>query len=197
MSNISIMEQPADVIKAHILDPDNSPLPVQYQEMLNRAVSLTKILDKNPIAKNAIKLHRILYPDIAQSTAYSDLALARKLFNNWQDFDYDFWLTWTLSDITANIEKCRSTQLSSDRKIMAMEHSNLGRILGKRPAEPVDPLRNEKHNFFIMVNIKNKNIKLDLNALHKLPVGTIQEVTDALLQDQEIDDQGAAEIMNS
>jgi hypothetical protein len=197
MSNILLTDMPASIIKAHILDPDNTPLPAAYQEMLDRAVSLCKILDKNPIAKNAIKLHRVLYPHIAQSTAYSDLALARKLFNNWQDFDYDFWLTWTLSDITANIETCRKSGLSSDRKIIAMEHANLGRILGKRPDEPIDPLRNEKHSFYIMVNIKNKSVKLDLNTLHKLPLNTIQDLTNALLSEDEIDDQGAAEIMNS
>lgn len=197
MSDIPLDERPAEVIKAHILDPDNSPLPVRYQEMLNRAVSLTKLLDKHPIGKNALKYHRVLYPDISERTAYNDLSLARKLFNNWQDFDYDFWLSWTLGDITSNIEKCRNSGLSSDRKIIAMEHANLGRILGKRPAEPVDPQRNEKHSFYIMVNIKNKNVKLDLNTLHKLPLNTVQDLTRALLSDDEIDEQGAAEIMNS
>ena len=197
MSDIPLEERPSEVIKAHILDPENSPLPVRYQEMLNRAVSLCKLLDKHPVARNAIKYHRVLYPKISQSTAYTDLTLARKLFNNYQDFDYDFWLSWTLGDITANIEKCRSSGLSSDRKIIAMEHANLGRILGKRPDEPVDPLRNEKHSFYIMVNIKNKNVKLDLNTLHKLPLNTVQDLTRALLSDDEIDDQGAAEIMNS
>ena len=197
MSDNPLEERPSEVIKAHILDPENSPLPVRYQEMLNRAVSLTKLLDKHPVARNAIKYHRVLYPEISQSTAYTDLTLARKLFNNYQDFDYDFWLSWTLGDITANIEKCRSSGLSSDRKIIAMEHANLGRILGKRPDEPVDPLRNEKHSFYIMVNIKNKNVKLDLNTLHKLPLNTVQDLTRALLSDDEIDDQGAAEIMNS
>ena len=197
MSKLSLENQPAEIIRAHILDPKNSQLEPEYQEMLNRAVSLTKLLDKHPIAKNAIKYHLVLYPEISQSTAYSDLNLARKLFNNWQDFDYDFWLSWTLGDITANIEKCRNSGLSSDRKIIAMEHANLGRILGKRPDEPVDAQRNEKHSFYIMVNIKNKNVKLDLNTLHKLPLNTVQDLTRALLSDDEIDDQGAAEIMNS
>lgn len=197
MSDIPLEERPSEVIKAHILDPENSPLPVRYQEMLNRAVSLTKLLDKHPVARNAIKFHRVLYPEISQSTAYTDLTLARKLFNNYQDFDYDFWLSWTLGDITANIEKCRSSGLSSDRKIIAMEHANLGRILGKRPDEPVDPLRNEKHSFYIMVNVGSTNVKLDLNTLHKLPINTVQELTRALLAENEIDEQGAAEIMNS
>ena len=197
MSDIPLENRPVEAIKAHILDPENSPLPVRYQEMLNRAVSLCKILDKHPIAKNAVKYHLTLYPDISQRTAYSDLTLARKLFNNYQDFDYDFWLSWTLGDITSNIADCRKNNTAADRKIIAMEHANLSKILGKRPDEPVDPLRNEKHSFYIMVNIKNKNVKLDLNTLHKLPLNTVQDLTRALLSDDEIDDQGTAEIMNS
>ena len=197
MSDIRLEERPAEIIKAHILDPENSPLPVRYQEKLNRAVSLTKLLDKHPIARNAIKFHRTLYPEISEVTAYRDLKLARELFNNYQDFNYDFWLSWSLNDITANIEKCRSTGLSSDRKIIAMEHANLSRIIGKRPEEPIDPLRNEKHNFYIMVNVGNQNVKLDLNTLHKLPLSTVKELTRALLAEHEIDEQGAAEIMNS
>jgi hypothetical protein len=197
MSKTALEDLPSEIIKAHILDPLNSPLPTDYQNMLNRAVSLCKLLDKHPIARNAIKYHRILYPEISQSTAYTDLTLAQKLFNNYQNFDYDFWLSWSLGDITKNIEKCRSTNLSSDRKIIAMEHANLARIIGKRPEEPIDPLRNEKHNFYIMVNVGNQNVKLDLNTLHKLPLNTVQELTRALLAEHEIDEQGAAEIMNS
>ena len=197
MSTTALDSLPSEIIKAHILDPENSKLPPQYQYMLNRAVSLTKLLDKHPIAKNAIKYHRVIYPDISERTAYTDLSLARKLFNNYQNFDYEFWLSWTLNDITTNIENCRSTNLSSDRKIIAMEHANLARIFGKRPDEPIDPLRNEKHNFYIMVNVGNTQVKLDLHTLHKLPINTVQELTQALLAEHEIDDQGAAEIMNS
>ena len=197
MSKTALENLPSEIIKAHILDPENSPLPPDYQDMLNRAISLTKLLDKHPIAKNAIKYHRTIYPDISQNTAYTDLNLARKLFNNYQNFDYDFWLSWSLNDITTNIEKCRSTNLSSDRKIIAMEHANLSRIIGKRPEELIDPLRNEKHSFYIMVNVGNQSVKLDLNTLHKLPLNTVQDLTRALLAENEIDDQGAAEIMNS
>jgi hypothetical protein len=197
MTKIALEDRPAEMIKAHILDPDNSPLPEQYQAMLTRAVSMYKLLDKHPVAKNAIKFHRILYPDISLDTAYRDLGLARQMFNNYQDFDFDFWLNWTIGDITANIIKCRDTGLSSDRKIIAMEHANLSRILGKRPDVPVDPLRNAKHEFYIMVNLDGKSAKLDMNSLHKLPRNTIEELNRILFAGNEIDEQGAVEIMNS
>ena len=73
MSFIPLVNQPAEIIKAHILNPENTPLPEQYREMLNRAVSMCKLLDKHPVAKNAIKFHRTLYPDITAAAAYRDL----------------------------------------------------------------------------------------------------------------------------
>ncbi len=197
MSFIPLVSQPAEIIKAHILNPENSPLPEQYREMLNRAVSMCKLLDKHPVAKNVIKFHRTLYPDITAAAAYRDLQLARQMFNNYQDFDFDFWLNWTIGDITANIIRCRETGLSSDRKIIAMEHANLSRILGKRPDVPVDPLRNAKHEFYIMVNLDGKSAKLDINSLHKLPRNTVEELNRVLFSGNEIDEQGAVEIMNS
>lgn len=197
MSDIPLTDRPAEMIKAHILDPENSPLPEKYQAMLTRTVSMSKLLDKHPIAKNAIKYHRTLYPEISIDTAYRDLRLARQMFNNYQDFDFDFWLNWSIGDITTNIAKCRDTGLSSDRKIIAMEHANLSRIMGKRPDVPVDPLRNAKHEFYIMVNLDGRSAKLDMNTINKLPRNTIDELNKILFAGNEIDDQGAAEIMNS
>lgn len=197
MSKPYLLDHHSEIIKAHILDPDNSPLPDQYKEKLNRAVSMFKLLDKHPVTKNAIKFHRVLYPDISLETAYQDFRLARLIFSSYQDFDFDFWLAWTISDITQNITKCRDTNSSADRKIIAQEHANLVRLLGKRPDVPVDPLRNEKHDFYIMINIGGKSVKLDTESLNKLPLNTIQELNRALFSGNEIDEQGAAEIMNS
>ena len=197
MSYKSLTELPADIIKAHILNPENSPLPAHYQELFNRVVSMTKILQKQPVTRNAIKFHRALYPDISIKIAYSDLQLARQLFTSYQDFDFDFWMTWTINNIHANIAKCQSTNTSADRKIIAQENANLVRLLGKKPEIPVDPLRNEKHNFFIMVDINNKRIKVDADELHQLPLSSIKELNRAIFSGNEIDEQGAVEIMNS
>jgi hypothetical protein len=113
------------------------------------------------------------------------------------EFDFDFWISWTVNDITETIKRCRDRNTVSDDKVIAMEHANLLKILGKRPEEPVDPLRNEKHQFYIMVNVNNQSIKLDLNSLHKLPEDTLRELNRALIGGREIDDQGAVEIMQS
>jgi hypothetical protein len=106
-------------------------------------------------------------------------------------------MTWTINNIHANIAKCQSTNTSADRKIIAQENANLVRLLGKKPEIPVDPLRNEKHNFFIMVDINNKRIKVDADELHQLPLSSIKELNRAIFSGNEIDEQGAVEIMNS
>jgi hypothetical protein len=193
----ALMDQPHELIKAHILDPENSPLPEQYGYMMDRVISMSKLLDKNPVPKNAVKLHLSKFSDISEVTAWRDLTLARKVYNSIHDFDYDFWLSWALSDIVETIQKCKEGGTALHLKTIAQEHANLIRAIGARPEEPVDPLRNEKHEFYIMVNMNNKSVKLDMNTLHKLPLNTIQELNAVLFAGDEIDEQGAAEIMNS
>ena len=197
MSQIPLEEIPHEVIKAYILDPENSTLPERYRPLLDRTISISKIIDKNPVAKNAIKLHRTKFPEISMTTAWKDFHLAERLFISYHDFDFEFWLSWLISDTVNNIKKCNSTNSSADRKIIAREHANLARLLDKHPSEPIDPHRNEKHNFYILVNLTKKKIILDLDTVHKLPLNTIQDLTSALLSTDIIDDEGAAEIMNS
>jgi hypothetical protein len=60
-----------------------------------------------------------------------------------------------------------------------------------------DPKRNEKHQFYILVNVNNTSVKIDLNNLHTLPENTLRELNRALSGGREIDEQGAVEIMNS
>jgi hypothetical protein len=180
-----------------ILDPDNSPLPERYKTLLDRVISMSKLLDKNSVAKFAVQLHRAKFPEISLTTAWKDFHLEVRIFNSYQDFDFEFWLSWLISDIIKNINKCESSNLSADRKIIAREHANFARLLGKRPTEPIDPHRNKKHEFYILVNLTKEKIKLDLDTLHKLPFNTIQDLTRALLSADEIDEQGAIAIMNS
>jgi len=60
-----------------------------------------------------------------------------------------------------------------------------------------DPKRNEKHEFYILVNVNNQNIKIDMNNLRNLEEATLRELNRALAGGREIDEQGAVEIMNT
>jgi len=197
MSKKALSDQRYELIKAHIIDPDNSPLPDHLQGHLDRVVGMAKILDKNPTTKHAVALQCSLFPEISKETAYRDARLARKLYNTNHEFDYDFWMTWLLNDIAENIRRCRKRDIPVNRKIIAQEHANLIKAIGQRPDEAADPLRNEKHQFYIMVNVHNKNVKIDINNLHKLPEDTLRELNKALMGGQEIDEQGAVQIMES
>jgi len=197
MARKALTDQKYELIKAHIIDPENSPLSVEHQEILDRVVSMSKILDKNPTIKHAVALHKSKYPELSDTTAYRDARLARKLYNSFHEFDYDFWLPWIMNDIIENIKRCRISDTFNDRRVIAQEHANLLKAIGERPEEIPDPNRNEKHQFYLMVNVNNTNVKIDITNLHKLPEDTLRELNRILIGGHEIDERGAVEIMES
>ena len=197
MSKKALTDHKYELIKAHILDPENSPLPAHLQIEMDRIISMSKLLDKNPTVKHAVALHLTKFPDLSETTAYRDARIARKVYNSLHEFDYDFWKTWLINDIVATIKRCRSRNTVLDDRVISQEHANLIKAIGDQPSELDDPHRNEKHSFYIMVNVNNQNIKIDMNNLHKLPEGTLNELNKILIGGDEIDEQGAAEIMES
>lgn len=197
MTRKALTDERYELIKAHIIDPENSPLPDYLKDEMDRVISMAKVLDKNPTIKHAVSLHRSKYGEISETTAYRDARLARKIYNSLHEFDYDFWINWAINDIVETIKRCRNRNTYQDDRVIAMEHANLLKAIGERPEEMPDPKRNEKHEFYILVNVNNQNIKIDMNNLHKLPKDTLQELNRALSGGREIDEQGAVEIMNT
>lgn len=197
MSRKALEDNKYEAIKAHILEPDNSPLTQEHQEIMDRVISLAKVLDKNPIQKQAIAIHQAKYPNLSRTQAYEDSRLAVRLFNTIHNFDYDFWQTWLINDIVRNIEKCRSNGNPQALKVIAMEHANLIKALGERPQELEDPYRNEKHSFYVLVQNNNTTVKLDMNNLDRLPTTTLNELNKALFSGNEISETMVTEIFNS
>ena len=197
MSKKALEDTRYEQIKAHILEPANSPLSLEQQVILDRVISMAKILDKNPIQKQAVALHQVKFPELSRTQAYEDLRLAMRLFNTIHTFDYDFWQSWTINDIIRNIERCRNNATPQAYREIAMEHANLIKILGERPTELEDPRRTEKHSFYILVQNNNTSVKIDMNNLEKLPAGTLQELNRALFGGKEITEADAEEIFNT
>ncbi len=197
MSRKALEDTRFELIKAHILEPDNSPLNPEQQEILDRVISIAKVLDKNPIQKQAIAIHQVKFPELSRSQAYEDLRLSMRLFNTIHTFDYDFWQTWTINDIVRNIERCRNNATPQAYRVIAMEHANLIKILGERPTELEDPRRTEKHSFYILVQNNNTSVKIDMNNLEKLPAGTLQELNRALFGGKEITEAEAEELFRT
>jgi hypothetical protein len=187
-----------DLIRAHILDPDNSPLSPEKQEMMDRLQSAARILAKNPLQKHAVALHRCLYPHLSFSQACEDVRLSAKLFTTVHTFDYDFWHSWILTDILKTIQDCRNSGTAADQKIISAEHANLLRLIGEKPTDLPDPLRNEKHQFYILIqNNDNSQTKIDLNTLKDLPTAALKELNRAIYGGSEITEADAEDLLNT
>ena len=197
MSRTALEDTRYEEIKAHVLDPDSSSLSPEKKEMLERVVSASKILDKNPIQKQAVAIHQQKYPHISRAQAYEDLRFAVRLFNTLHTFDFDLWRNWILSDIVKNIEKCRNAESEKDRRVIAMEHANLIKILGEKPTELPDPKRTEKHQFYILIQNDNRQVKIDINNLKDLPESALRELNRAIYGGNEITEADAEEILTT
>lgn len=197
MSKKALEDTNYETIKAHILYPDDSPLPEEKKEILDRIISAAKILDKNPIQKNAVALHQQKYVNISRSQAYEDLRMAVRLFPTLYTFDYDMWRTWMINDIVRNIQRCENANDHQHRRIIAMEHANLIKAIGEKPDDLPDPSRNEKHQFYILVQNDNRQVKIDINKLKDLPDSALQELNKAIWGGQEITETTAEEIMKT
>jgi len=197
MSRTALEETNYELIKAHMIDPDNSPLPEEKKEMLDRVISASKVLDKNPVQKHAVGLHQQKYPHISRAQAYEDLRMAVRLFNTLHTFDYDLWRTWLLNDIVENIRKCRNGESDKDRRVIAMEHANLIKIIGEKPTDLPDNERNEKHQFYILIQNDNRQFKLNINNLKDLPEAALRELNRAIYGGNEITEADAEEIMST
>lgn len=199
MARKALTDEKHEKIMAHILDPEHSPLPAELKDQLDRVVSVSKLLDNHKTIKNAVALHMSKYKEISRATAYRDIALARRVYNSTHEFDFDYYRMWLINDIIENIERCRNKNSESYQysRVIAMEHANLLKAIGEKPEELPDPKRQEKHNFFLMININGESVKVDFNKLHELPNATIRELNRILMGGREIDEQGAVEIMES
>jgi hypothetical protein len=197
MSRTSLEEQSYELIKAHILDPSSSPLSPAQQTQMDRLLSAAKILDKNPVTKNAIALLRAKFPDISYPTAVKDIRFSMRLFNTIHSFDYDFWHTWLINDIVANITKCNNDGSPTARKTIAIEHANLLKAIGEKPTDLEDPKRLEKQSFYILIQNNTNTVKVDVENLHKLPEATLREINRIVFTGKEITDADAEEIFKT
>lgn len=199
MSKDALEDQKYELIKAHVLDPEHSPLREEHQQMLDRVTAAAKILDKHPIQKQAVAQLQKLYPGISRSQAYEDVRFAVRMFNTIHTFEYDFWQMWLIQDIIRNIQHCREDpyNIEKNRRVIAMEHANLIKAIGEKPTELPDPKRTEKHQFFLILNMNGQEIKVDLNNLSQLPEAAIKEVNRLIYGGNEITDIEAEEILQS
>ena len=191
--NIKVLEDTDyHIIKQAILDPTNSELSPAHQQKLERLVSASKILDRYPVLRNAVKIFMIKYPEISQAHAYREIHTASRIFNDIHTFDFDFWHSWLINNIVKQIQMAETMQ---DLKAWSSGHGQLIKAIGEKPQVETDPKLVEKHNFYIQVINNNQKVNLDLDKMDQLSKTTRQEIASGLFS--EIDEDEAIQIMDS
>lgn len=195
MAKKSIEDQRHELIKAHILDPEHTPLSETDAVELDRILSMARLLDRYPIEKNAVAIHMQKYKHIKRTVAYEDARIAKRIYNVLYKFNYDFWHAWMINDIVKNIERWRKSDDPAAGRVIAQEHANLIKALGEKPTKEIDPKLVEEHQFVIPIQINSVNYNFDLDKFLNLPDSLRKRVTDALITD--ISEEDAKELMQS
>ena len=125
----SLQEQHHTLIQAHILDPENSPLPETLRPLMNRVLTAARMLDDYPVEGHIIKLMQAKY-NVSASTLRKDIQLAKQLFKTNHTFDWDFWQAWQIKDQVALI---REAKLRGDLKAWNNAKKVLHLIIGDKP----------------------------------------------------------------
>ena len=187
----SIAKLTHDEIEAHIVDPDNNPLPERCREQFGRVLSAARLLVDYPDDNHVIRLMRAKY-DVSPSTVRRDIALARQLYKSRHTFDWDFWQAWMIKD---QLELIRECKLRGDTKEWNKAKLVLHKIIGERPIGEEDPRRMQANQFFIQIVQNGQTQNVSLGDVRNYSDRDKKELIDNLYQP--IDDAQAEEIMDT
>ncbi|MDR0682544.1 MAG: hypothetical protein LBG15_11965 [Dysgonamonadaceae bacterium] len=188
---LPITQQRYEVILAHILDPDNSPLPEEYREKFNRIKSAAVMLDDYHPANVIPRL--VAKYDITKNTAREDIKLAQELFKSKHSFDYDFWQQWQIKDLVDTIRTCK---LKGKEKERIAAQKVLKEIIGPKPESSEDPKRMEKNVFYIQLNNNQTTVNVPMDKLKGLTQEEIRTIV-ASLTAPEVEDAQIVDILNT
>ena len=186
-----LAQQNHTAILAHILDPENSPLPMELQEQFNRIKSAALMLD-NFHPMSCVQRMMAKY-NISRTTARRDIDMAQSLFKSNHTFDFDFWQQWQIKDLVDSIRKCK---IRGDEKNRIAAHKALKLIIGEKVATDEDPRRMEKNVFYIQLNNNGTILNMDLNAIKGLSKDEVKTVVEALSKKKKTDEE-VVDILNT
>lgn len=78
----ALEDQDFENIKSYLLEGNEAALPAHQKLMLDRWVAASKLLDKNPVMKNAVAILRLKFPGLSRTQAYEDCRNAIRMFNS-------------------------------------------------------------------------------------------------------------------
>jgi hypothetical protein len=188
---LPVAQQRYEVILAHILDPDNSPLPEEYREKFNRIKSAAILLDDYHPANVIPRL--VAKYDITRNTARDDIRLAQELFKSKHHFDFDFWQQWQIKDLVDTIRTCK---LKGREKERIAAQKVLKEIIGPKPESAEDPKRMEKNVFYIQLNNNQTTVNVPIEKLKGLTQEEVRTVV-ASLTAPDMEDAQIIDILNT
>lgn len=165
-------------IKSYLLEGNEAELPADQRAMLDRWVAASRLLEKNPVMKNAVAILQVKFPGLSRAQGYEDCQNALRMFNCKQTFDYDLWRTWLLNDI---VEMCLKAKETGNLKAWAAGQANLIKALGEAPSRDIDPKLIEKNPITVAIQVNNNSYSVDLNKLLSMPIDSRTRFADALI----------------
>jgi hypothetical protein len=188
---LPVTQQRYEVILAHILDPDNSPLPEEYREKFNRIKSAAILLDDYHPANVIPRL--VSKYNITKNTAREDIKLAQELFKSKHHFDFDFWQQWQIKDLVDTIRTCK---MKGKEKERIVAQKVLKEIIGPKQESAEDPKRMEKNVFYIQLNNNQTTVNIPLEKLKGLTQEEVRTIV-ASLTAPDIEDAQIIDILNT
>jgi hypothetical protein len=186
-----IAEQRYEVILAHILDPENSPIPPEHQEQLNRVISAAQMLDS--FHPSSVVRRLLAKYNINPAVAKTDIKLAQELFKSRHQFDWDYWQQWQIKDLVDTIRTCK---LHGKHKERIAAHKALQAVIGEKVVGSEDPKRMEKNVFYIQLNNNNNTVNLPLDKIKGLDPEEVRTLVEAMTTNINNDDE-IIEILNT
>jgi len=190
---LPVADSSLDKIKKWVQDPETSRISESDKKIFDRLDFADTQLRRKPRKKEVANLIVAKY-GITLRQAYNDIWSAQKLFGSVYPINKDWWRNWLIDDILLLIDSSKATK---DLKSWASAQANLIKALAldQKDDPNVDPEILGKHNFYTVININNKTIKLNMQDFQKIPVSYRKKVIDAL--NIPIDESDAVEIMRS
>lgn len=196
MSKKSLIETTYDRIVAHCLEPEKNSLTAEQQRIFDRWNAADDLLRRYPRDKQAMMMLRKKFPGLSRTQAYDDLRNAKKLFNYTNPVDKEFIRRWVIQDCLTMIDIARSM---GPRGFKAWNTARLQLIKAAQLEESDKLVPNpeifEQHQYFTVIQIGEKTVKIDLDDFNKLPISTRNELSD-LIHAPITEDQ-AVKILNS
>ncbi|MCQ2257599.1 MAG: hypothetical protein MJZ41_06345 [Bacteroidaceae bacterium] len=198
MAGNSVMKLNFEIIRAHILDPANNPLPSDCKQQFDLVCECGNLLQEYPEDRQIMKVLRSKSgtSHLSETCLRNTIKLARQVYKSRFDFDWDFWRAWEIKD---QVDLVARAKKSGDLKAWNDAKKTLHSLIGEKPATVTDPRLKEKSKIVITVNNygskDSKPREMSLDDVRDLSEDEFEEVFDGV--NSEITVEQAEAIMNS